>query len=784
MDEMVDRMNQFRIDDRAPLSDVRRQTMPGRTILDDSIRSNTRTGAEYHDTALNALRTIPLRTDHSRHRRMINPFSGSKGENISRFLRSVRADFSMNPYLPDGFTISEALAEYIAQMTKGTARRYIDGLPDDVAFDAERLEIALRQRFPVEDLRATRRQALYDMNRLEQGKKTLNEYVDEARDIIRNVPDMDKDIADYFVRGLSNPQLMSSAAGATARDALSFEELVDTVRNMDRVMSVSRPRDSETRMKDAMSDMDPRDRAMVSVMKDFMKTFVEQAAPKQQYGSGRKALGELSSSQQNAAGKQKRDWSGQGEQTKEQTTPSEPRPARFTGDAQDKGKSKYSNVQCFRCGEYGHTKTKCEGRELPRAEQDRLAAEQAERREVRTRQMENRQQVNVVGATEMGANRGNIYLDDWTQDGGCNPLASLTTASTDNETMTPLAEGEEVPEICVFTNKRQAPSATETRPLATRPVIEAKFMAPQGQRIRAVQDQQQLDVAATLQGIDVKIPLWQILDMSSMARQQIAQALTFDAGPALNTRKRAAAMATDDQEPPQKAQATAVVVDPICSVKADLADRQPPEPLCDGTFYAEATVDLPGSPPFAIKKALIDGGASVNLISERIAEAMKLQRWTGRTLIATMANGTKDKLTQYVHFPLTVAGVQKPFSAYIVRDQSVFSVLLARTWMRDNNLIGAYGTGEYFIGDGPGQNTRIRNARPTANRGPQVGSPMLPGRSPPRTPSPPVDPVTALAHMAAGYDVDYKGRGFRPAEHVTMGVLATGGAQHPKVRRR
>ena len=86
---------------------------------------------------------------------------------------------------------------------------------------------------------------------------------------------------------------------------------------------------------------------------------------------------------------------------------------------------------------------------------------------------------------------------------------------------------------------------------------------------------------------------------------------------------------------------TSVVIQPLVAA-TKVSDSAPPIPKVVSTFYTQAAVQLEEHSRFVIRRALIDGGAGVNLTARGIVRMLGLSEWPGQSLVATMANFARD----------------------------------------------------------------------------------------------------------------------------------------------
>ncbi|KAI9810666.1 MAG: hypothetical protein M1827_006125 [Pycnora praestabilis] len=101
-------------------------------------------------------------------------------------------------------------------------------------------------------------------------------------------------------------------------------------------------------------------------------------------------------------------------------------------------------------------------------------------------------------------------------------------------------------------------------------------------------------------------------------------------------------------------------------------------------FYTKSVVRPQRESPktYALIKTLIDGGSCINLIPKQVVTQIDLTQILNQSLHMRMANGQIQKLNSYMQFVVTVADIPQLIEAYVVKDDTAYSLLLERRWMQ------------------------------------------------------------------------------------------------------
>lgn len=102
-----------------------------------------------------------------------------------------------------------------------------------------------------------------------------------------------------------------------------------------------------------------------------------------------------------------------------------------------------------------------------------------------------------------------------------------------------------------------------------------------------------------------------------------------------------------------------------------------------GNFYATAEIHakLNDRESWRLDQVLIDSGATLDLIPERLDSQMNLTQYDDSIVCIHLANGDKQRLAGYARFRCTVAGVSEVIEAYIVPGHTSYSLLMGRAWL-------------------------------------------------------------------------------------------------------
>ena len=83
-----------------------------------------------------------------------------------------------------------------------------------------------------------------------------------------------------------------------------------------------------------------------------------------------------------------------------------------------------------------------------------------------------------------------------------------------------------------------------------------------------------------------------------------------------------------------------------------------------------------------VEDVLVDGGAMLDLISEDVANMLKLEKHVVRGLGMRLADDSLVPLDHYVWADIIVAGVVARVKAYVVPVSVTYKVLLSRRWSK------------------------------------------------------------------------------------------------------
>ena len=141
-----------------------------------------------------------------------------------------------------------------------------------------------------------------------------------------------------------------------------------------------------------------------------------------------------------------------------------------------------------------------------------------------------------------------------------------------------------------------------------------------------------------------------------------------------------------------------------------------------GNFYTTAFIKARKSveEQWKVSKCLIDPGATINLISERIVRKMNCIVHDDTSIAIRSANGATDKLPGYTNLRITVASVPKILRLYIVPGNVSYNVILGRPWLRMTSAIGLYAADEYWIKDHNDIHHRVQYIGPSEIQTPEV----------------------------------------------------------------
>ncbi len=178
----------------------------------------------------------------------------------------------------------------------------------------------------------------------------------------------------------------------------------------------------------------------------------------------------------------------------------------------------------------------------------------------------------------------------------------------------------------------------------------------------------------------VTLPMWQLLDRSPQLRVQLARAMA-SSRPTKRGRKSAA------PNPVGTAAATSKVWIPSA---IETVAHEDEEVIC---LYIDAWIGEE-----KISKTLVDSGAVVELISQKVVQDLDLpvnqmdEKWTFQ-----LADDGHATVQKYIWVTVNVSGVRALVKAFILGDGQVFDLLLSKRWMYRVRAVEDHGAGTLTI---------------------------------------------------------------------------------------
>lgn len=105
---------------------------------------------------------------------------------------------------------------------------------------------------------------------------------------------------------------------------------------------------------------------------------------------------------------------------------------------------------------------------------------------------------------------------------------------------------------------------------------------------------------------------------------------------------------------------------------------------------------------YKIGKILIDGGAVVNLMPERIAERLGFELIDNNDIVIRTATDETRPIHKCTTFDLDIAGVTARIKVYVIDIPQSYSLLLGRRWLYQVRAFGDYSSHAYTIYDSKG----------------------------------------------------------------------------------
>lgn len=186
-----------------------------------------------------------------------------------------------------------------------------------------------------------------------------------------------------------------------------------------------------------------------------------------------------------------------------------------------------------------------------------------------------------------------------------------------------------------------------------------------------LKDGKQYSIRELLENLDVEINLPQMFDASPRLRREMAELLRSSEPRSRKARK-----------PTQ----TKVVSNVLSEYVSSAADK---DVEC---LYITAMVN--GE---EVHSVLIDGGAQVDLVSEKVVDKLNLQTYPCDNLAIRLANDQLVKLPRYAWINVAVSGIMSKIKAYVMPIEASYHLLLSRRWTSRVRAIEDHATNTMII---------------------------------------------------------------------------------------
>lgn len=199
--------------------------------------------------------------------------------------------------------------------------------------------------------------------------------------------------------------------------------------------------------------------------------------------------------------------------------------------------------------------------------------------------------------------------------------------------------------------------SAQGRPQEKKKIVKAG-LAP----IKAMDGLSSFDLTKYMQNMVVNIGLPQLLQESPALRRQLVMLLT-----SANPRKKRTVRAS--------------------AALAEAGVTTAPELDEDSLEAMFIDVSVCGA---RVSSVLVDGGSLIDLISAKLVAALKLPVFTGEGWSILLANDATVKVNKYVWVDVTVAKVTAKMKLYVLDIEQSYTILLSRRWLRRVKAVEDY----------------------------------------------------------------------------------------------
>ena len=256
----------------------------------------------------------------------------------------------------------QAKLDYLFSYTTGEARKWMSTLLRDMRLSWDCTTAEMKKKFPLSVPIPSKRSAWKTLNELKQNGRPLEEYFQDARDILAQLQEHKHEVADQVIDGLDSLTIQECVGAHVGEGPYVLEEVIHLIRSASREKTSAR-KDKDDPIEEKLRDAEPS--------RELLQYLFKQSKNKEKKEAVLAGLVEQFNREMNLNAGQSQGYnSGPPRQPGRPIYPGvgtenrKPGPARVAFNM--------DNAVCYRCGQTGHIRPKCTNPPLPEADQERL----------------------------------------------------------------------------------------------------------------------------------------------------------------------------------------------------------------------------------------------------------------------------------------------------------------------------------------------------------------------------------------------------------------------------